>query len=301
MAYNIDENILYIFTDWASRPWLWKIPKKVGWMWIFFVYINEDFEEVYEDMSDGVAYLWSTNNDMELQAPINWLKLIKNYHNLDNFKKIMIVTDSRFVCNNVNNAKYGVWDRNKWNTIYWDPVIHKKQRRELVKHIKEISDLYHIKVEFDWVKWHGDDENNKRADKSAVKGTQSINKIKWSDTSVRKKFFKNTRRHKQCYISHTNADIYIHIYTARPIRKWRFRYNYEVVSCDSEYFMNTGRLFYDKWTLSAEYIYLVRLADDGSHKIIDLISKESNNEAMQKILSNWYSNDIFFWKAIDKR
>lgn len=78
-------------------------------MWVFFVYINESFEQEDQDMSDYIWYVWATNNDMELQTAVNSLKIAK-WKDLSMFKKIMIITDSRFVCDNAGNAKF-------WNGI----------------------------------------------------------------------------------------------------------------------------------------------------------------------------------------
>ena len=99
MVYQIVENVLYIFTDWASRPALNKVPKRVGGMGIFFVYVADDGYIKYEDMSDYVGYVWSTNNDMELLASIGWLKLACEKECLW-FSKIIVVSDSQFVVDN---------------------------------------------------------------------------------------------------------------------------------------------------------------------------------------------------------
>lgn len=296
MPYPIEEHILYIFTDGASRPGLGKTPKRVWWMGVFFVHINEFFEQIDEDMSDYIWYVWATNNDMELQASVNGLKIAK-LKDLSMFKKIMVITDSRFVCDNIGNAVFWKWNWTHWETSYWDPVIHKKQRKEVTKYIKEIFNIHRLKVQFDWVKGHSDDENNKKADKAAVKWTQSLTKVQGSNTSVRKKFFKNPVRYKKCYIPHATNEFYIHIYTARKLRKWRFRYNYEVVSQDSEYFMHEGWIFYEKATLSAEYIYLVRLANDGSNSIANMIATETKEIMRNKIIEAGYPTNIFYWKG----
>lgn len=297
MAYDIDEDILYIFTDWASRPWLNKKPKRSWGMWVFFVYIDKNFQEVHEDMSDYIAYLWATNNDMELQAAINGLDIISNGYDITPLKKIMIITDSHFVCYNRKNAYYGNRDRTKRQTKFNDPVIHKPLRRKFAKLIYEIKSKHFKPFEMDRVKWHDDDENNKRADKAAVKWAQSASKVKGSNTTVRKQFFKSAKRYKgpdkTCFIPHQDSEIYIHPYMFRYLENRWFRYNYEVVSRESEYFMQKGHLFHKDTALSAEFIYLVRLANDGSHRIIEVISKYSKESIRNRIIEVVWESDLF--------
>gem|GEM_PF-2705325 len=50
-------------------------------------------------MSDNLSYKYATNQDMELQAAIDGLEFLRN-KDLSIFKKIMIVTDSRFLFDN---------------------------------------------------------------------------------------------------------------------------------------------------------------------------------------------------------
>ena len=80
--YDLDEDVLYLFTDWASRsvynPQLnrktWRYWGKGVWM----VYLNEKWEEEEEDLSDNLSYKYATNQDMELQAAIDGLEFLRN-------------------------------------------------------------------------------------------------------------------------------------------------------------------------------------------------------------------------------
>ena len=69
-----------------------------------------------------------------------------------------------------------------------------------------------------------------------------------------------------------------------------------MVSWNSDFFRHTGRIYYDKATLSAEFIYLVKMKDDGSHQIEEIISQHTKDEIRKKIIDSGYSDDIFFWK-----
>ena len=298
MAYEIYENILYIFTDGASRRWLWNKPARVGGMWIYFVYFDESWYEIQKDMSDYIGRIGATNNDMELQAAINWLKIANKMYDITPLKKIMIITDSEFVSKNRKNAYYGNRSKNNWKTFDKDPVIHKQQRKDLIKLIRDIIYNHKKWFDMDWVKGHSDDENNKRADKAAVQWALSPYRIKGSNSWVRKPFFKNAKRFKSKdwkFIPHKNKKIYIHVYAGRDLWNGRWqRMNYEVVSLDSDYFMFKWRLYHQR-ALSAEFIYLVELADDWSHKIINILEQITKPDMRKKIIESWlYENNIFY-------
>lgn len=292
MDYAIDENILYIFTDWASRPALGKTPSRVGGMWIFFVECDKQGNLKEKDMSDYIGYVWATNQDMELQACINWLKVALSI-DLSIYKKIIIVTDSQFITKNVNYAKFWQWDRAKRFSINWNPIIHKKQRKTLVKHMQEIYRRSSKKVEFEWVKWHSDNEYNKKADKAAVKWAQLWVQRKWSNTAVRRFFFKNPIWFKKWgYIPIHWEEVFIHIYSSRYLRSGWYRYNYELVSRDHQYFMTCGWIFY-KSALSAEFIYSIKATDDGTNWIKEILSIEKKQDIRDQILKAWFEESIF--------
>ena len=58
--------------------------------------------------------------------------------------------------------------------------------------------------------------------------------------------------------------------------------------------MNAGWIYYDKSTLSAEFIYLVRMKDDGSNQIEEILDKYSKDEIREKMINNGIDKDIFF-------
>lgn len=290
MAYDLDEDVFYIFTDWASRPWLGKKPKRVWGMWIIFAYLDENGDKVHKDMSEECGRVWATNNDMELGAVINWLKLII-YEDLSNFKKIMVVVDSLYVLDNYKNAVY--WNRNwtGWNTRMWNPVIHKKQWKELAKYYKKVYDTHHLKLGFDKVKAHENNEENNMADKSAVKETQSKVRVKASNTTVRAKFFKKTKRYKGWYLPIQGKEVYIHIYSSRPLNKWIYRHNIELVSRDNEFITYCWWIYHT--ILSAEFIYLVRIKDDDSYQVDEVLETLDKKPIKDKIIETWLTIDIF--------
>lgn len=310
MNYDLEENTLYIFTDWASRPVFNHKRNKKTWryggMGIWFAYYDKDFNLIEEDKSDYISYTQATNQDMELWASIAALEYLTRLDVLD-FRKIVIVTDSQFLCDYWKCAVYGHRDK-PWvwrKTKDGDLVKHKKERRKLVKYRKEVNSIHGKKVDFEKVKaLHGKDnwnrtiynDYNDKADKSAVKWAQSQKRVLNNTVSLRAPFFKNSKWNKETYLDISGQEIYIHIHNSTYYRKKWFRYNYEVVSWESPYYMQTARIHYDKKTLSAEYIYLVKIKDDWSHQIEEIISEHSKEEIKQKMIADWVDTSILYWK-----
>lgn len=296
MSYDFEEDILYIFTDGSSRPSLWVTPKKrVWWMWIIFAYCGEDGYVTHEDVSNYVGYIGSTNNDMELLASIEWLQIAYKLNKRDCFKKIIVVSDSRLVTDNARNAIFGVRAKRWWKTVYWDPVIHKEEWKSLKRIVDKLYNEYRVKVEFDRVKWHKDNEYNNMADKAASKGAKFWIQKKISKTSPRKPFLLNWLWHKWFLPVHWET-FYIHIHSHRPLTWKRFRFNYTLLSPSHEYFNYKSRIYHDK-ALSSKNIYLIRASSDWSHmieEIVDIITKE---EIREIILTHWFDESIFYWRT----
>lgn len=301
MTYDMDENVLYIFTDGASRSVLNEtLNRKTGrhwWKWIRFVHYDKDFNLVKEDKSNYVSYTQATNQDMELRASVDWLKLARGI-DLSNFRKICMVTDSKFIYDNWKCAIY--WHREKpgvgRKTRFWDPVIHKEKRKELSKYRKEIYQICNIKTDFDRVKGHKDNEYNKLADKSAVKWAQSKNRIPIKHTTVRSRFFKNSERSKEWYLKIHGQTILIHVSKYRYTRNKWILYNFEVVSPDSEYFMQTGWIWFNKKVLSSTDIYLVKIKDGKENHIEEIISTHTKEEIKNKYIELGIDTSILFGK-----
>ncbi len=292
MRSSIDEHILYIFTDWASRAALWKVPKRVGGIWIFFVYCWQDGNVKYDDMSDYIGYLWSTNNDMELLACVEGLRIayeVKIFW----FQKIIVVSDSTFVVENSWSAIFWQWSMRWRTTVNGDPIVHKADWKKLTKYCQMLYDDFKVRVQFHRVKWHKDNEYNNMADKSAVKWAQIWVRKKISSTSVRKQFLKNGIWYKPWFLPLDQDPVYIHPYTHRPIKgKW-YRCNYTLISWDHEYF-NYKWWIYSEKALSSEYIYLITPKTDWSHGVESITSSHSKEEIRNKMLKEWYDESLFY-------
>ena len=102
----------------------------------------------------------TTNNIMELTAPIESLKILKEPCIVN------IYTDSVYVKNGITTWIHS-WKKNGWKTAKKEPV----KNMELWIALENISKQH--KIEWHWVKGHSDNYYNNRADFLA---TQAVKK-----------------------------------------------------------------------------------------------------------------------------
>ena len=308
IEYPIDEDIFYIFTDWASRSVFDnKYKKKIWrrwWKGIWFIYYIKKWKDIIlnrRDKSDYISYKGATNNDMEVNAALDALQLVVA-EDLSHFRKVFIITDSEYLCKCSKLAKSGIRNFTWWKTVDGDPVIHKRERKKLKKYVDNIYQEHKRYVDFDRVKAHSKDENNKRADSSAVQWAQSIIKRKWGNATNKARLFKkDENKITKGYLDSIGwQQILIHTYLNKPAWKKQFRDNYEIVSWeDPEYFMKCWRVSYQWTPLSSEFIYLVKMSENG-HQIEEILERRNKEEVIKEMLKDNIPVDVFKWKkAID--
>ena len=98
------------------------------------------------------AFKGVTNNQMELQAVIECLKALREQC------EVILMTDSKYVCNAINQNWLEGWKKRGWVNSSKQPVKNRDQWELL----SELIDFH--KVKFFWVKGHSDNEGNQRAD-----------------------------------------------------------------------------------------------------------------------------------------
>ena len=150
------DEVLYIYTDGSSI----QSPRRGGFG-IRFLYVDQDGEQYIQDIQSP-GYLGATNNSMELMACVVALKEAMRLHLSDSAIRIVFRTDSTYVHNHINKAKYD-WPRNKWFRKGGAPVLNAEIWKDLVREIKRIEK----RVDFEWIKGHSDNEHNKAVDKMA--------------------------------------------------------------------------------------------------------------------------------------
>ena len=133
---------IIIYTDGACSG----NPGKGGWGAVLM------FKNHYKEISGFEAQ--TTNNQMELRAVIEALKIIKNSN------PIVIYTDSKYVMEGITKWIIG-WKNNGWRTANKKPV----KNCELWQELDREASKRHI--EWCWVKGHAGDKYNEIADKLA--------------------------------------------------------------------------------------------------------------------------------------
>ena len=139
----IKQDKVTIYTDGAAKG----NPGKAGWGAVFLV--NDKVIEI----GGGVEH--ATNNQMELTAPIEALKHIKN--KFSNIRHIEIISDSKYVILGITEWILG-WRKNNWRNANRRPVLN----RELWEELHELNE--ELKPKWIYVKGHNEDKWNDRAD-----------------------------------------------------------------------------------------------------------------------------------------
>lgn len=124
-----DEHALNIYTDGSMLSG----PRRGGAGLLFVVIDDQGEEQHREDVLAG--YAGATQNQMELEAVIQGLKLATGRHppfDPASYRKIVVKTDATYVAENFGTART-IWTRNGWSTREGKPVDNAKQWKELVR------------------------------------------------------------------------------------------------------------------------------------------------------------------------
>ena len=106
----------------------------------------------------------TTNNEMELTAVIEALKMLKFPCQVD------LYSDSAYVVNTFLQNWIGNWIKNNWKTSSKEPV----KNQELWKELYELTKTHQVK--FIKVKGHSDNEFNNRCDELARNAIDKVEK-----------------------------------------------------------------------------------------------------------------------------
>ena len=136
--------IVEIFTDGACSG----NPGPGGWASILRC------DGVEKELSGGEKD--TTNNRMELTAVIKALEALKYPC------KVKLTTDSKYVCDAINQKWVYGWRDNGWRKKDKKPALNS----DLWQNLLELLEIH--SVEFLWVKGHNDHPENERCDKLAV-------------------------------------------------------------------------------------------------------------------------------------
>ena len=117
--------------------------------WAVIILINNEIKEMFFGSEKN-----TTNNQMELLAPIKAIQKFKKK------SEISIFTDSTYVRDGIT-IWIKQWEKNGWKTSSKKPVKNK----ELWKKLKNLSSKHSIK--WIWVKGHAQDKYNNLVDELA--------------------------------------------------------------------------------------------------------------------------------------
>ena len=105
----------------------------------------------------------TTNNQMELVAVLEALKLIKSKSNKKTYE---ICSDSAYVVNAINNGWLYSWRKNSWKTQSGDPVKNASIWQDLYSILISLK-MHKYMISFTKVKGHSGNPLNEYADKIA--------------------------------------------------------------------------------------------------------------------------------------
>ena len=117
--------------------------------WAAVILVNNEIKEMFFGSEKN-----TTNNQMELLAPIKAIQKFKKK------SEISIFTDSTYVKDGITNW-IKKWEKNGWRTASKKPVKNK----ELWKKLQNLSSKHSIK--WIWVKGHAQDKYNNLVDELA--------------------------------------------------------------------------------------------------------------------------------------
>lgn len=263
---QLDETALNIYTDGSSFP----SPRIGGVGYTLITVDDEGYEVIYDDFLPSIK--GATNNEMELEACIAALSTVTTkrppadlprFFDIDRFSKIVIRTDSMYVYENFDRAKW-TWPKTKWRTKDGRPVENVDYWKELIRLVKAAG----LRVDIKWVKAHKRDPHNKRADRLARKSAKSPFMRRARPQRVRRKLSPyplevgSVRVEGQLVTVRVITDKYL----GAPHNC--YRYMYEVMDEDSPWYQRVDYVWSDLM-LSAGHTYFVRLNDNPKHPQIE--------------------------------
>ncbi len=104
----------------------------------------------------------TTNNRMELTAVLSGLKALKKSCD------VIVVTDSRYVCDAINQHWLYAWLKNGWKKADKKPVLNRDLWETLLPLLQQHN------VTFQWIKGHAGHPENERCDAIAVREYQKF-------------------------------------------------------------------------------------------------------------------------------
>lgn len=253
-----DENALNIYTDGSC----FSSPRRggIGIRFVFPGYMNKEEQDFAPE-----GYVGATNNEMELKACIVALKQVSKFSELKQLSRIIIHSDSLYVVDNYNNAKYR-WPQNQWKKKSGAPVLNTELWKQLIKNVRNVRK----RVDIEWVQKRSKNKHNKAVDKLAKKSAKNATKRLPEVVDVRRKLSNKSVEYGS--VKMLGQKISIRIITSRylssPHKIWR--YKYEVISKKSRFYKNVDIIYYPD-PLRKRYSYSVSLNKNNDYPQISKV------------------------------
>jgi ribonuclease HI len=219
VAVNLRDDAINVFPDGSSRS----KPRRGG-IGYRIVTFDASGKEVCEDVSLP-GYKAATNQAMELLACVEGIRGALKHPRLSEFSRIQVFTDSRYVVDNLDNAKF-TWPKNRWCRSSGAPVLNDDLWKNLVKVIRDASPC---KIQIHWAKGKSN-PHNKAADRLAKISSDTAVKPALSPVQVRRKKSKSSSTVPGS-VPMEGQEMDIRILDARTFRRLQLtRHRYEVLS-----------------------------------------------------------------------
>ena len=263
-----DDNALIIYTDGSCRP----KPRRGGYAYVLLDEDEEGEELLHEFSAPGS--LGSTNNEMELKAAIEALRLATSRHcpvPQGSYSKIVVYSDAMIVVDGISWAE-SLWPRNGWLTRENEPVHNPDLWQELVRLRRRAG-----WVEFKHVKAHKTNPYNKLADKLAREAADLalVQRRQQTPKMVARK--RSSRQTEARVVPMRGQTETIRIVLIRAIRgQPHHAYKYEVVREESADFQSVDDAFAlnDRVAMRRAHIYEVRFTEGDRGRWIEEVVRE---------------------------
>jgi ribonuclease HI len=273
----LNEDALTIYVDGSQRG----KPRRGG-IGIHFVWVNKAGDEECHD-EPFPSTKNANNQQMELEAPSAALEIVHRGRlpvEIARFEKIVIRSDSKYVCENVNNAKF-VWPKNKWRTQAGAAVQNVADWETLLKWLHRFYREHRIRVEFEWVPG----KKGRHAaivDKLAKKSSDRAAFGRARPALVRRK--KTTAEVASGSVRVTGQVMVVHVIEVRyvPKRRTDSRCKYEVISDNSHHQGAVDWAETDQ-PVDAGHTYQVRMNDDQANPRIVKVLEEVTEDLGQYV------------------
>lgn len=258
----IDENALNAFTDGSSYP----NQQRASGVGVRFVWVNDEGNEVVDDYI-STGWQKATIDEMEIQACIIAVQEAKRLIDINEFTKLLIFSDSRYVVDSFFKAM-NVWPNRKWRGANGLPVSN----IELWKKLRKEINTFPTRVDIEWVKAHKKNLHNKAADRLAKASAQTpVNKpISISETAPK---WSNRKTKRGC-VNVFGQETKIRIISRKQVNKSDLtEYRYEIIDPDDSDFQAVDFIYSDLMLSRHGCYHIILNHDQRAPRVVSIIAE----------------------------